>query len=115
MSVMTTNGHAKNDRQLAIIVLPIAIVAGLGYVAWGATIPTTVYVTVCEKEVSTNENVKSIKLLTGDTMKVDKAVYDDLNPLTTYIVEEKWFHDPVFKAMADDSEQEGYRCWNAPR
>jgi hypothetical protein len=110
---MTTNGSAKNDRQL-LVVLPIALVVGIAYVAWGATFPTTAQVTVCEKIVSTSVTEKSVKLLTGDTLKVDRAIYDELEPLTTYVVEERWFREPVFKAKADGAAQEGNRCWNVP-
>jgi|GEM_PF-2723764 len=114
MSTVTENGSARINRQIELIVLPIVLIISLGYVVWRITFPTTSEVTVCEKVVSTNVAVKSVKLFTGDTMKVDRAVYDGLSPLTTYVVEDRWLHEPVFKGVADESSQEGYRCWNAP-
>lgn len=98
---------ARTDRQLALAVLPIAFVAGMVFLLWQATFPNTVQVTVCEKVVSSS----NIRLLDGRTLDVGKAVYDSLIPLTTYVVEDRWFREPVFTEVA--IEQEGFLCWNA--
>lgn len=117
MSTQTESkmGMDRINLVIAVVVFFVAAVAGSSFVLWKAIFPTSTQVTVCEKIISKSTTVKSIKLLNGDTMKVGKDVYADLDPLTTYIVEDRWFDKPVFKGKAEGSQQEGYRCWNAPR